>query len=113
LTAKLLYFYGYNQDNYSDYFKHQKLLVQPIYLVEYIIIRGILFYNLDQVINMNNTFFVDNICLFATNNNLNKIIQKLIKSPGDDYMNILGHFMHCVENNNDLSMCYICLDPMY
>jgi hypothetical protein len=113
LTAKLLYFYGYNSKTYRDYFVGKHKLHQPIYFTEYIITRGIMFYHLNQIINPSTVYFIDGVCLFATHAGLNPIVKGIIANPGNEYLDAIGRFMLSVETNDDMSMCYICMDPMY
>ena len=117
-TAKLLYYFGFN--NFNSFFvdcknkinsKNRKFFTDTLYL-DYTIIRSIMFFSFQEVLEImeikNNLLEIKN-----EKNNFYHKLQIIVNNTlygNRDYANILDYFLSQMPKINDLDIGYTCID---
>lgn len=118
LTAKLLYWYGYRVDNINTFFSKMEgcpRVFSPIPMMDYIIIRGILFFSLDKLLSSGLIEVKNGIFTFQALPGYRDMEKELVEETimSLDYSEALKESLFSLEQeflHEDLSMTYTCLD---
>ncbi len=109
VSAKLLYFYGYNSGNVVDFFykKDQEHRVKNnIPSMYYYLTKGMYYLEFNRWIHLlNNNLVLDSKFFEMEKEIINECIKK-----GSKYLNLLIEAMKVVENTNNLSLQYTLMD---
>ena len=116
LTIKILHFYGYNENNIKDFFNNKSLhpkFKQPIYLLEYIILRCFVMNNLYELFNDKYIEFQDGICLFKIKTTMIKYLENMFESQKDQYIEHLRNFWNEIDVESTNSISYVAMDMIF